>query len=200
MSGISIGIIILAAGSSTRMGQSKQMLPIFGEQMLTRTCSIALKSKATYTVVVLGANKDLHESILKNQQVAIIQNPLWQNGMGSSLKAGLNHLLTIDAAVDAAIITVCDQPYISEDHLNALIDRYLLTRKKTIASYYSESPGVPALFDKSIFPVLLNMPDDQGAKKVITLHPDDTELIDFPGGKIDLDTPDSYKSFLDKNS
>jgi molybdenum cofactor cytidylyltransferase len=182
------------------MGQSKQMLPIFGEPMLTRTCSIALKSKATYTVVVLGANKDLHESILKNQQVAIIQNPLWQNGMGSSLKAGLNHLLTIDAAVDAAIITVCDQPYISEDHLNALINRYLLTQKKIIASYYSESPGVPVLFDKNIFPVLLNMPDDQGAKKVITLYPKDTELINFPGGEIDLDTPDSYKSFLDKNS
>lgn len=182
------------------MGQSKQMLPIFGEPMLTRTCNIALKSKAAYTVVVLGANKDLHESILKNQRVAIIQNPLWQNGMGGSLKAGLNHLLTIDAAIDAAIIIVCDQPYISEDHLNVLIDRYLLTQKKIIASYYSDSPGVPALFDKNIFPVLLNMPDDQGAKKVITLHPEDAELINFPNGEIDLDTPDSYKSFLDKNS
>jgi len=75
--------------------------------------------------------------------------------------------------------------------------RHLDSRKLVIASFYSASAGVPALFHKTLFPEIMKLSDDQGAKKIIQKHPTETLTVNFPEGSVDLDTPDDYSSFVD---
>ncbi len=193
---MNIGIVLLAAGSSSRMGQSKQLLEIDGEQLLLRSTKIALLAAAEKVLVVLGANELAHRKIIQNLPVEIIANENWQKGMGSSLKKGLNELHSTTPELDAALVMVCDQPLLTTQHLNQIIEKFELTKSPVVASFYAGMAGVPALFAKSIFEKLLNVQDKEGAKKIIQLHKELVESVDFPQGSIDLDTPEDYSTFI----
>ncbi len=190
-----LAILLLAAGSSSRMGQSKQLLPIHGEPLLLRTTKSALQSQAHKTVVVLGANAGKHEAVIKHLPVTIFINEEWEKGMGSSIKAGLNHLIATYFDLKAVLILVCDQPLLTTVLLDEIISSYRETKNKIIASFYGGTPGVPALFDHSLFTQLLRLEDQQGAKKVILGNSDQVHSINWPEGEIDLDTWREYLLF-----
>jgi len=190
-----LAILLLAAGSSSRMGRSKQLLPIQGEPLLLRTTKAALQSQANNTVVVLGANAEKHEAVIKHLPVTIIVNEEWEKGMGSSLKAGLNHLVENNPGLRAVMILVCDQPLLTTQHLNRLINTYKETQQVIVASFYSDSSGVPALFDRSLFSDLLLLDNSHGAKKIIVENRELVYAIDFPEGATDLDTWEEYLRF-----
>ena len=192
--------ILLAAGSSSRMGESKQLLLVEGEPLLLRSAKAALASGADGVVVVLGANEESHEKVIQDLKLTIVHNPHWQKGMGNSLKAGLTQVLKMAPQTDAVIVMVCDQPRITGDHLKNLIQKYTETRSKIVASTYSGAVGVPALFDKSLFPELFDVEDGMGAKKVLINHQVSIVTIDFKGGEIDLDTPGDYKNFIQEST
>lgn len=191
-----IGIILLAAGSSSRMGQSKQLLEIGGEQLLLKSTQVALQSIAEKVIVVLGANESAHRKVIEQLPCEIIVNEDWQLGMGSSLKKGLAELLLIAPKLEAVLVMVCDQPLLTSEHLNQIIKKFKLAKSQIVASYYSGSAGVPALFDKSLFEKLLNAEDQAGAKKIILQHKEVVQTIDFAQGAIDLDTPEDYQTFI----
>jgi molybdenum cofactor cytidylyltransferase len=191
-----IGIIILAAGSSTRMGQSKQLLSIEGEPLILRSVKAAIETQLKKIVVVLGSREEQHRAVIQNMPLDIIYNKAWQKGMGSSIKAGLDKLLTNNILCEAVIILVCDQPLLTTRHIQLLIEKYQHSKKPIVASRYSESDGVPALFSKHYFPVLLAMDDRFGAKKIIQEYQADVETILFPEGQIDLDTMEDYYTFI----
>jgi molybdenum cofactor cytidylyltransferase len=195
---ISISVLLLAAGSSTRLGHSKQLLEINGEPLLLGATKIALQSKANRVLVVLGSQKEKHEAVLQDLPIEIYYNKDWEKGMGNSVKAGISQLMTKE--INAVIIMVCDQPLISSSHLNNLIEKYLNTKGSLVASSYADTIGVPALFDQSLFQDLLNLEDEQGAKKLINKFKDSLVSIDFPGGEIDLDTVDDYLNFKKQKS
>ncbi len=191
-----IAIIILAAGSSSRMGQSKQLLLVDGEPLLLKTVKTALEVKTASVIVVLGAHDQEHATVTQNHAVNLVFNERWQRGMGSSLKVGLQFLEDNTPAAESVIILVCDQPALTTEHLLNLIQTYKKSGKSIIASYYSNAPGVPALFDKTHFNELLHLDDLQGAKKIIQQNMAVTELIHFPEGTIDLDTPGDYQQYI----
>lgn len=191
-----IGIILLAAGSSSRMGQSKQLLEIGGEQLLLKSTQVALQSIAEKVIVVLGANESAHRKVIEQLPCEIIVNEDWQLGMGSSLKKGLAELLLIAPKLEAVLVMVCDQPLLTSEHLNQIIKKFKLAKSQIVASYYSGSAGVPALFDKSLFEKLLNAEDQAGAKKILIQHKEVVQTIDFAQGAIDLDTPEDYQTFI----
>ena len=188
-------IIILAAGASTRLGRSKQMLDIGGEPLLLRTVRAAMGADAGRVVVVLGANDQLHRDILQKMPVEIVYNDQWQKGMGSSLKAGLRHLIFPDDLLEAVVIAVCDQPLLSGQTIKNLFDRYRESGKPIIASLYAGQPGVPVLFAKTYFKSVLEIADEEGAKKIIRDNGSEVDLVDFPGGAVDVDTPEDYDEF-----
>jgi molybdenum cofactor cytidylyltransferase len=190
-----IGIILLAAGSSSRMGQSKQLLELNGEPLLRNAVNVALASDVKKVVVVLGAFEKEHKKIIQDLPVNIIHNPRWETGMGSSLKAGLNYLIHVDPKLSGTVILVCDQPLLQAGHIKSLIETNQKTKKAIVASRYAQTLGVPAFFEKKYFSELLSLGDPQGAKKVIQQHPEDVSPMDFPEGKIDLDTPEDYQGF-----
>lgn len=193
---MNIGTIVLAAGSSSRMGRSKQLLEVDGEPLLCRCVKIALAVNPDNVVVVLGANEKPHREVIGQLPVHIIINHYWKTGMGSSIKTGLNYLIQSGVQLDAVIIIVCDQPFLSSGHLQKMIDTFVGSQKPIIASAYSNSRGVPVLFGRSFFSNLLLLGDDQGAKKLVQQFPNRVEVVDFPNGAFDLDTEEDYQNYL----
>ena len=187
-----ITILLLAAGSSTRMGRSKQLLSVAEEPLLLTSARAALQSVANDVVVVLGANEKQHRLLIEPLPLTIVHHTNWSLGMGSSLKAGLNYILKSEPLVQAVLVMVCDQPLISPGHLTAIIRHYQQNKDAIVASTYAGMAGVPALFDHSLFPLLLSLPDDQGARKIIQQKEELVGTVDFTGGAIDLDTPEDF--------
>ncbi|NJM26464.1 MAG: nucleotidyltransferase family protein [Bacteroidia bacterium] len=142
-----IGVILLAAGASARMGTSKQMLYLDGEPMLARAARIAVAVSGTNAVVVLGANADNHIECLRNISIQTVTNTSWSSGMGASIKQGMRWIIEHRPATSAALIMVCDQPAVSDSHLRALIVRHSGPGTPVVASAYAGTIGVPALFD-----------------------------------------------------
>ncbi|MBX2915125.1 MAG: nucleotidyltransferase family protein [Cyclobacteriaceae bacterium] len=183
-----VGIIILAAGNSSRLGQSKQLVPVNGVPLLRRSTEIAIQTTQP-VVVVLGAHADAHLQVIADLKIEIVVNNAWQTGMGSSLKAGLSHLIQTNPRVEAAMILVCDQPYLSFAHLQKLIAANQQQVKPIVASTYANVIGVPAIFNKEFFPHLLQSDNDSGARKVMQQFISQVHTIPFEKGEIDIDTP-----------
>jgi molybdenum cofactor cytidylyltransferase len=170
------------------MGESKQLLDIRGEKLLGRTVRTVAQSQINDIVVVLGAFQDAHRLVLRDFQIDVIFNKHWEKGMGSSIKAGLEHLIKKHSDLEAVIIFVCDQPLLSEEIIAGIIAKYRESGKPIIACTYADTPGVPVLFHSSYFNQLLLLPDHQGAKKLILDNLLEVGEVPFRGGAIDLDT------------
>ncbi|HWP81720.1 MAG TPA: nucleotidyltransferase family protein [Bacteroidota bacterium] len=192
-----IAILILAAGNSSRFGTPKQLLAFNGRSLLRFVTETALSSKADSVTVVVGYEAERMQAELQGLSVTIITNRNWEKGMGSSLFAGI-HMIARFA--DAALIMLADQPLISADTLNAIIDPYRTGGRKIVASEYSGTIGVPALFDKQFFPELTNVTGDSGAKLVLQKHRDLVTCIPFPLGAVDVDTPADYEKLTRSSS
>ena len=196
----SIGIIILAAGASRRMGTPKQLLKIDNQTLIERAITITQALDNQQTVVVLGANAaKINPYIIRQKKVNFIVNKDWAQGMGTTLKAGLEFFLAREETVEAVIVMVCDQPYLTTEKLRQLIDAHQQTKAAIIATEYNGIKGVPALFSSTLFPKLLELNKDEGARKIIKKYKGKIVTIDFPEGIIDLDTPAAYQTFLKKH-
>lgn len=186
------GIIILAAGSSGRLGRPKQLLPYKNTSLLQYLVNEATASDAVKVVVVLGATCHLIQPHLNTKGIHIAINNEWKEGMAASIRCGINEMNKINPVVDAAILMVCDQPYVSTALLNGLIQTHQETGKPVVTSFYDNAAGPPALFHQSIFPELLLLSGDKGARKIVETHTGNVVHIPFPEGKYDIDTAEDF--------
>lgn len=184
------GIMILAAGSSSRLGQPKQFLQFNGKTLLFHTAEQALKI-TDHVIVVSGAEPIGIEKQLNS--VVNINNENWEKGMGSSLRKGLKEMLLLHPGLDNCIVTVCDQPFIDSSVFQSLIDQQEASGKGMVASAYAETSGVPVLFTSGYFDDLLSLPDTGGAKMLISTYRHDAAEIPFEKGAIDIDTMEDYQ-------
>lgn len=186
--------IILAAGRSRRLGSPKQLLNYQGKTLLQHSIDIAKKASVQSVIVVLGSDFDLLLSQVDSAGLHIIKNDNWQTGIASSISCGINALEDIAPIADAAILMVCDQPFVNPELLNELLTVQKATNKPIIASSYGNTIGIPALFHRRFFQQLLDLKGDSGAKKIVQLNPDSLETVPFTLGSIDIDTLDDYES------
>jgi molybdenum cofactor cytidylyltransferase len=178
------------------MKTPKQLLPIGERSLLRHTVEIAIASQCSSIAVILGAYAEPIRLEIKNLPVQIVENLAWQKGMGTSIRAGITSLLTIEPALKAVIVLLCDQPFISVSLIDQLITVYQSTPCSIVASAYAQVLGVPALFRDQHFPELLKLDSNAGAKQLIQRHLDQVHSVPFPAGAIDLDTPQEYQAFL----
>jgi len=186
-----VPVVLLAAGASTRLGQPKQLLrlPAFGDEtLLDHMVAIARASGAAPIFVVLGAHAE--EIILDCELLgcSLVRNPAWAAGMASSLRAGIAAALENTPAAAGAMVMVCDQPGLSAEHLGSLLDAHRSDTNRIVASRYSGRTGVPAIFPCGLFPALLALRGDQGARVLLQQSEAAVYAIDFPGGELDLDS------------
>jgi len=121
------------------------------------------------------------------------ENPDWASGMGSSIRYGMQALQEKAPQATGVILMVCDQPHVTAAHLQQLMQQKLDTGKGIVASYYNNTMGVPALFDKFFFPQLQSLSGAEGAKKLLYLHEQEVAAVPFPPGAVDVDTQEDYE-------
>jgi molybdenum cofactor cytidylyltransferase len=195
MNSSNIGLIILAAGASTRMGTPKQLLSYRGRSFVCHITEVAIASVCQPIAVVLGANAERIKPELSQLPVQIVENQQWAEGMGSSIRVGLEALNTVNQNLEAVAIALCDQPFVSSQTLNQIVEAYRFTGKPIIASEYSRTLGVPVLFSRTLFSELMDLNSTQGAKQLIKKHIHEVFSVPFPEGSIDIDTPKDYEQF-----
>jgi molybdenum cofactor cytidylyltransferase len=176
------------------LGQPKQLLNYKGKSLLQYTAGEAIRADIGPVIVVLGARASTLREQLDQPDLLLIENTNWEEGMASSIRCGITELIRTDPACDAAILMVCDQPYVTASLLNELIARQKETGKLIITSNYGENIGPPALFHQHVFPELLQLKGDAGARNVVQQHKSEMATVLFPGGIVDIDTADDYKS------
>jgi len=191
-----IGIVILAAGGSTRFGEPKQLLQFEGTLFLRLAVDVALSSDPCQVVVVLGQDAAAAKDEIDGLPLKIVVNSDWQVGISSSIKGGLKKLLEDEPELAAVIFMLCDQPFVSRATIANLINNYTSTRKPIVASSYQETLGVPALFAREMFAELMDLKGDIGAKPVILSHAADVCKIDAPEVFSDIDTQADYEKLL----
>ncbi|MGF7039494.1 nucleotidyltransferase family protein [Mucilaginibacter lappiensis] len=188
------GLIILAAGASSRLGTPKQNLIYQGQTLLQRAIHTALTSACCEKiVVVLGANEGVIRPNISDHQIHITYNPNWQEGIASSIRLGITELQKLEPNIKAAILMLCDQPFVDPLLIYQLTERKAENNNGIVACAYKDTLGVPALFDASYFPQLLMLQGKEGAKKLIKAFSHDVLPVAFPLGAIDIDTMDDYE-------
>ena len=180
-------VIILAAGLSSRMGSPKQLIKINSETLIRRAVTSATKSGAGNIFVVVGSSSEAIRHELKDLTVTFIENPDFHEGIASSIVAGIRGL---PADSGAALIMTCDQPLITGRDLSDLITVFERKLCPIAAMTYDGVVGVPAMFDVYVYPELLSLEGDRGAKAVIQRYSDEVATFHCPRAATDCDTPE----------
>ena len=186
------GIVILAAGDSSRLGEPKQLLPYRGKTLLRHVVDAATAVPEAAVAVVLGAQDDRIRRCLDGSSVLVVENASWREGMGASLRAGLVAMLAAHPEITSAVFLVCDQPFVTPASIEMLVELRQRTGSLIAASEYGGTLGVPACFARQLFPELLALTGDSGARRVIFSHQDQVQAVPFEGGAIDIDTPGDF--------
>lgn len=185
----SVGVLILAAGASRRLGRPKQLLRLDGRTLLQHVIDAASASGIAPIVVVLGHAADrIAASLQLPEQVRIVVNADHATGQASSLVAGLSAL---NGDVERAVVLLSDQPRISE----AAIRNVAFGTGPIRRARYRNGVGHPVAFDRSVWPWLFECAGDQGARTVIAAHPGLVVHVDIDGDvPVDVDTDDDARA------
>ncbi len=190
-----IGALILAAGSSSRLGQAKQLLTLDGLPLVVRAARAALEAGLAPVAVVVGAHAEAVTTALRTHTptVLILPNANWENGMGSSIAAGTRQLLAQHAALDGLLIAVCDQPRFCSATVTALVHAWRGRSHIACASYETKR-GVPALFGAEFFAKLQALSGPSGARALLDKHAAQLSAVTLPALAFDIDTASDWRA------
>jgi molybdenum cofactor cytidylyltransferase len=190
---MNIAILILAAGSSSRMGVAKQLLPVGKSTLLGITIENALQSKASKTYCVLGANAESIKVTISKYDIESIFNSNYKSGLSSSIVSGIEYISKRN--YDAVLIALGDQPLISSQYFNMMMEAYKSNKEKIVASKYNSTFGVPTIIPKPYFNELLQLKGDKGAKD--WLNSGKQTIIPLESTNLmDIDTKKEYQDYL----
>ena len=186
-----IAAVVLAAGLSRRMGQAKLLMPVGGRAIVRYVVESVLAGGVDLVWVVTGPDVEPIEAALAGLEVQIAVNPAPEEGQASSLRAGI---AALPASVDAVLIALGDQPSLAPSIIPALLAARRTSPKLIVAPRYRDGQGNPVLFKREIFPELLRLTGDQGARPIIQQEPARVEWVelDLPMPP-DVDTLDDYE-------
>jgi molybdenum cofactor cytidylyltransferase len=190
-----IGALVLAAGSSSRMGEPKQLLPLANSTVLGRTLENLFAAKVDEIVLVLGSSAEtiqqwIAESPIKHLKIVV--NPEYEQGMATSLRVGL---AALNENIDAALIVLADQPFIRTDTFDRIADQYRQSDAQIVIPMFQGSRGNPVLLDRSIFHEVIALRGDIGFRVIFGKHLDGiikAEVNDM-GVLLDIDNKEDYE-------
>ena len=159
-----IGVIILAAGSSSRLGYPKQLVEFKGITLLQHSIDIAESLEFDVKILVLGAKEEEINKKINRRNFEVMINENWKEGMSTSIRKGLSEALKLDKELGHILILLSDQPLVTKDKIEELIRVQLNSNEQATISESAGEPGVPAIFSREIFSELEKLKGDQGAK------------------------------------
>src|SRR5512140_2464448 len=190
------GVIVLAAGASTRMGRPKQLLPFKGTTLLGHAAGTALAARIGPVLVVLGDQAGVMRDALAGLEVDTVVNHEWAEGMSTSVRAGVAAAERKWPGMRALVLMTCDQPLVPPALLRELAESVITSTKRIAACAYGGSAGVPAAFQRRLFPDLLKLTGDRGARVLILTRADDVRTFPCPGADVDIDTEAEYSRVI----
>ena len=183
-----IGVIILAAGSSSRLGYPKQLVEFKGIPLLQHSIDVAESLEFDAKILVLGAMEDEINKKIDSRNFKVVINENWEEGMSTSIRKGLSEALKFEKELEHILILLSDQPFVTKEKIEELISVQLKSNKQATFSGYAGELGVPAIFSREIFSDLKKLKGDQGAKKLIYKKDLQFGTVMFENGNFDVDT------------
>ncbi len=166
-----VAALVLAAGGSRRLGRPKQLEPWGRTTLLGHVLDQVRRFPVEEIWVVLGAETDRVLEQVDLDGVGVVENPEWAEGIASSLRAGLDALTRLSKA-DAVLIVIGDQPEIEPSVAERLMDEYRRSRGPVVIPKYRYVWGNPVLVDRSLWPRLMSLGGDEGARRLFQAHPE----------------------------
>lgn len=203
--------IILAAGSSSRMGggRHKLLLPLRDRPVLAHVLDAVLASQARPVVLVLGHQVEQVQAHIApyttHPDLNIIENANYLQGMSTSMHLGIQtlqshgYMNSLSSEFDSTLVLLGDQPLITARNIDTLIATYRTTGKRIVAPTYEGKRGNPTLFDATLFPELLEVTGDEGGRSVLERHRDEIATVEMgnPLANIDVDTWEAYQRVVE---
>ena len=182
--------ILLAAGTSSRMGSNKLLFELEGESVLRGAARRALEGGLSPLLVVLGHEAERNRRELDDLPCQVVLNPDYQQGINASLKSGV---AALPAEAQAAMVMLADMPFVTPEMISALIARYRTTEAPLVISDYEGVNAPPMLYDRSLFGELLAMTGEGCGRQVVKRHRGEAEVLPWPASALtDLDVPEDY--------
>jgi molybdenum cofactor cytidylyltransferase len=186
-----LSAILLAAGESRRMGKLKQLMPLGKGTIIEQAIDNLIASALDEVIVVLGHKAEEIKEAISTRSVKIAFNPSYQEGMSTSIIAGLK---LVDPRAEAVMLALGDLPLVDSQTINHLIDEFHKSDKGIILPTYKDKRGHPVILAIKYQPELLELKGDIGAREIIKRHPQDVleVAVDSAGVISDIDTEDDY--------
>ncbi len=189
--------ILLAAGTSSRMGRNKMLFELNGESVLRGAARRALAAGLSPLLVVLGHEAEKSRPELNGLPCQIVINPNYEQGINSSLKAGIS---AVPAEAQAAVVMLADMPFVTPEMLTGLIERYRSSEAPLVISDYEGVNAPPMLYDRGLFEELLAMTGEGCGRQVVKRHRDEAEVLAWsPSALADIDVPEDFERLQSGN-
>lgn len=183
--------ILLAAGTSSRMGRDKLLVELGGETLLRRAAARAVDAGLDPLVVVLGPGRERHAEELRGLDPLVVENDRPEDGKSRSVRLGLD---AVPDDVEAAVVMLADMPFVTAGMIDALVLRYRAGDGPIVASRYGDVTAPPILYDRSMFAELAAMTGRGCGKAVVKAHPGEVARLDWPEGALeDVDRPEDLE-------
>jgi len=195
-----ISVIVLAAGSSKRMGEAKMLLPWGNTTVIEQVVSVFVSAGVDDIIVVTGGHKAEIESRMVNHPVRTVHNDEYASGeMLSSLQCGLRAL---KPQAEATLVALGDQPQVLERSVRMVCEAFRTMKSNLVVPSYQMRRGHPWLVARPLWDDLLRMKSPQSPREFLNEHKNEIHYInmDDPNILADLDTPEDYQKWRPKNS
>jgi len=183
--------VVLAAGSSSRMGRNKLLFELSGEPLVRRTVRTAVDAGLEPVIVVLGHEADAIRAAVGGLQCRYVVNPGHTEGMNSSVCAGIN---AVPPEASAAVVLLADMPFVSAAMIGTLVERFRATDALLVVSAYGGVNAPPMLYGRALFAELAGVEGKGCGRRMLRRHPEQAAIVDWPVAALaDLDVPDDYE-------
>jgi molybdenum cofactor cytidylyltransferase len=187
----SVAGVVLAAGSSSRMGRNKLLLEVDGEPLVRRVVGRAVSAGLRPVLVVVGPDAARVEAALAGLPYRAVPNPDHALGAHVSLRLGISR---VPPTARAAVVVLADMPFVTAGMIRALVDRYRSERPRLVVSRYGEVTAPPTLYDASLFPDFARLGGDGCGRQVVRSHWSEAAFVSWPEEALaDVDRPEDYE-------
>jgi molybdenum cofactor cytidylyltransferase len=183
--------VLLAAGTSSRMGRNKLFLPLGGISVLRRAVAAARGAGLDPVLVVLGHESDRALAELQGLPCTPVINEEYARGMNTSVRAGIS---AVPDDASAAVVMLADMPFVTAGMVRGLMERYRSSETPLVVSTYGDVLAPPILYGRALFPELRALDGDGCGKRVVKAHREEAvEVAWDPVALADLDVPEDLE-------
>ena len=191
--------VVLAAGLSSRMGVQKLLLPFGGKTVISHIVEQIHASTIDEVHIIVGYQAELISNELFGRAVSIVNNPNYESGMLSSVRCGLNSL---PEKCRAVMVILGDQPSITTELINKILQSYAATEKSILVPLYEGKRGHPVLFSLKYRDEIMTQYDCVGLRGLLHNHPEEVFELKVSTASVlcDMDYPEDYRRELGLNN